>query len=64
MRQCCWIAQTVEDLKTETEGDTSDRIPLKWLVTWVDAGIERIFNNSSAAHPQNTTAIAHLIPLN
>jgi hypothetical protein len=54
----------VEDFKTETDGDISDRLPVEWLLSLVDAGSDRIFNNSSAAHPQNTTAIALLIPLN
>lgn len=64
MRQCCWIARTVKDFKTETEGNTNDRLPLELLVSWVDGGIDRIFNNFSAAHLQNTTAIALLVPLN
>lgn len=54
----------VEDFKTETDGDISDRLPLELLLIWVDAEIDRIFNNFSAAHPQNTTAIALLILLN
>jgi hypothetical protein len=45
-------------------GFVCDRLVLEWLLSWADAGIERIFNNSSAAHPQNTIAIALLIPLN